>query len=293
MDRPRTIVITGANTGIGAAAARELARPGVHLVLACRSEEKTRPVLEQLRALGARASFARLDLGDLGQATAAARALAAEDAPLDLLVDNAGLGGQRGLTKDGYELAFGTNHLGHFAFTLPLLPRLARARGRVVVVSSANHLHPRAIPWEHLREPTRTYTGMAEYGVSKLCNVLFAAELRRRHPEVTAVAMHPGRLASDIWRRVPQPFRYVLPTLLAMQSVEYGGRMIVHACEADLSGADAPVYLSLDRPGRVNPLALREDLASELWDYSARAVAPFAEASSASASHDASAAGGA
>ena len=117
-----TVLITGANTGIGAACALALARPGTRLVLACRSEEKTAPVLERARAAGAEAEFLKLDLADLAQADGAARAFAARNERLDVLIDNAGLAGRRGVTRDGYELAFGTNHLGHFAFTLPLLP---------------------------------------------------------------------------------------------------------------------------------------------------------------------------
>jgi len=271
--RTRRILLTGANTGIGAACAVSLARPGVHLVLACRSEEKTAPVLAAARDRGARATFVRLDLADLAQTRATARALADDPEPLDLLVDNAGLAGQRGLTRDGYELAFGTNHLGHFAFTLPLLPRLARARGRVVVVASGSHRGVKEIPWSRLREPTASVSGFPEYQVSKLCNILFTAELRRRAPEITAVSMNPGRIATDIWRRVPQPFRTLLPALLAMKPVSFGGDALVHATEAPLDGEGAPLYLDKKRTVAPSDLALREDLADELWRYSERAVA--------------------
>ncbi len=278
MKRPektsRTIVITGANTGIGAACAVQLARPGTHLVLACRSEEKTRPVLEQLREKGATASFLALDLADLARAASAGEALAAKHGAIDLLVDNAGLGGKKGLTADGYELAFGTNHLGHFAFTTPLVGAVVRARGRIVVVSSGNHLKAtKGIPFADLQRPTQSFSGMPEYGVSKLCNVLFTAELRRRYPEISAVSMNPGSIASDIWRTVPQPLRAVLPFLLSMKPVEVGGEYLVHACEVALDGPDAPIYFHKGEPKAANPLALREDLAAELWAYSEDAVA--------------------
>lgn len=269
----RTILITGANTGIGAACAVAMAGPGVHLVLACRSAEKTAPVLEAVRAAGGRASFHALDLSDVRAAAAAGRELAGEHAELDLLINNAGLAGQRGKTRDGFELAFGVNHLGHFAFTLPLLPALEAASGRIVNVSSGNHYKARAIPWDHLTEATRSYTGLPEYGVSKLCNVLFTAELRRRHPGITAVSMNPGRIATDIFRRMPAPLFAVLKLVLPMASVEVGGARLKHAATVELTGGDAPLYFDRETPRAVNPVGLREDLATELWDYSMKAIA--------------------
>jgi NAD(P)-dependent dehydrogenase (short-subunit alcohol dehydrogenase family) len=273
MSTSRTVVVTGSNTGIGAACALLLAKPEVHIVLACRSEDKAAPVLARLRERGATASFLRLDLGDLAQSSAAGEELAERHEAIDLVINNAGLAGRRGLTADGYELAFGTNHLGHFAFTLPILSRVERARGRIVNVSSGNHLKPKDLPWSALRVGTRSLSGMPEYGVSKLCNVLFTAELRRRAPEITAISMNPGRIASDIWRSVPRPLRAVLPTLLAMKPVEVGGAYLVHAAEVALDGAGAPLYVDRGKAKAANPLALREDLASELWAYSTDAVA--------------------
>ncbi|MEZ4391127.1 MAG: SDR family NAD(P)-dependent oxidoreductase [Polyangiales bacterium] len=272
MNDRRTLVITGANTGIGAAAAAQLARPGVRLILACRSEEKTRPVLDRLREAGAEARFVALDLTDLAGARRAGEALARELDGLDVLINNAGLAGQRGLTRDGYELAFGVNHLGHFAFTRALLPRLRARRGRVVNVSSGSHRRAREIPWGRLREATRSVSGLDEYGVSKLCNLLFTAELRRREPELSAVALNPGRIASDIWRRVPPGARTLLPWLLRMKPVSFGGATLVHAAEVEL-GDDAPLYFNKQRAEAPSPLALREDLARALWDYSLDACA--------------------
>src|SRR6516225_5809335 len=107
-------VITGANTGIGRVTAEKLAERGAEVTLACRSEEKTLPVLDAIRAAGGKADFDRLDLADLPSVRASADRLAARGRPLDVLVANAGLAGPRGLTKDGFELIFGTNHLGHF-----------------------------------------------------------------------------------------------------------------------------------------------------------------------------------
>ena len=273
-----TILITGANTGIGAACALSMARPGRRLVLACRSEERTRPVLDGIRERGAEAEFLALDLGDLGGAERAARTFAEREQKLDLLIANAGLAGQHGLTRDGYELAFGTNHLGHFAFTLPLLPLLERGSwrddgtGRIVVVSSGSHRQAREVPWSRLREKTASFSGMPEYAVSKLCNVIFAAELRRRTP-LAVIALHPGRIASDIWRPVPSWFRGPLERLLAMEPVEAGGDALVNATEIDLRREGAPLYLHVRAPRGLNSVALRQDLGTALWDFSALAVA--------------------
>jgi NAD(P)-dependent dehydrogenase (short-subunit alcohol dehydrogenase family) len=273
MNPKRTLLVTGANTGIGAACVVLLARPGVHLLLACRSEAKTQPVLDRVRALGATADFVALDLADLAASAGAGEHLAAAGVPIDVLINNAGLGGQRGITRDGYELAFGVNHLGHFAFTLPLLDGLAQRGGRVVNVASGNHHRARSIPWHALRSETRTRTGLDEYSVSKLCNVLFTAELRRRYEGVGAVSLNPGRIASDIWRSVPWPLRPIMERVLPMRPVEFGGQTLVHASEVPLDGNEAPLYFNKMVVEAPNPLALREDLARELWAYSLNAVA--------------------
>lgn len=272
MNEKRAVfVITGANTGIGAACARELARPGVEIVLACRSEEKARPVLDEVRARGATATFLPLVLGSLGASRASANELAARVPAIDLLVNNAGVAGGRGATDDGYELAFGVNHLGHYAFTLPLLPALEAARGRIVNVSSGNHYFPKRLDLAAVRGPTTSRTGLPEYGVSKLANVLFTAELRRRYPRVESVAVNPGRIASDIWRSVPSPLRRVLPWLLRMGTVETGGHTLVHAARVALD--DELLYLHRLAPKRPSPLATSPALAAELWAFSERAVA--------------------
>jgi NAD(P)-dependent dehydrogenase (short-subunit alcohol dehydrogenase family) len=132
--------------------------------------------------------------------------------PLHVLINNAGVAGRRGLTKDGFELLFGVNHLGHFALTTELLECLAASQARVVNVASDAHLQAPGIDFDRLRRPARTIAAMREYAVSKLCNVVFTQELARRlaGTGVTAYALHPGVVASDIWRRVPWPVRPLL-----------------------------------------------------------------------------------
>jgi NAD(P)-dependent dehydrogenase (short-subunit alcohol dehydrogenase family) len=273
----RVIVITGSNTGIGRAAALQLAAPGKHLILANRSRDKTEPVLAQLRAKGAEATFLPLDLGDLRAATRAGEALRDEFHAVDAIINNAGLAGTRGLTRDGFELAFGTNHLGHFAFCAPMLDRLADRGGVMVNVSSGNHYRADTIPFDELREKTRTRTGLPEYSVSKLCNVLYTAELRRRYPSLRSVSVHPGRIRSDVWRSVPEPVRTLLPFVLRMETVEVGGDALVRALRA-AEGAEhtaireLPLYFHQFEIRDVNPAALDLDLAQRLWRYSEAAM---------------------
>jgi NAD(P)-dependent dehydrogenase (short-subunit alcohol dehydrogenase family) len=156
---------------------------------------------------------------------------------------------------------------------MPLLPALEAAEGRIVNVSSGNHYKAKRIPWSDLSTTTRSYTGLPEYGVSKLCNVLFTAELRRRHPRITAVSMNPGRIATDIFRRMPAPLFAAVKLVLPMASVDVGGARLKHVATVDLSGSDAPLYFDRETPRAANPVGLRADLAAELWDFSLKAIA--------------------
>ncbi|MDQ3367222.1 MAG: SDR family NAD(P)-dependent oxidoreductase, partial [Myxococcota bacterium] len=231
----RVAVITGANIGIGRAVAEDLARRGARLRLLCRSLAKAAPVVDELRALAGHADIFTIecDLGSLASVRTAAAALLARDEPLHLLVNNAGVGGQRGLTADGFELHFGVNHLGHFLLTALLLDRLrASAPARIVHVASNSHLGARGIDWDAIRRTTTSVTGMAEYRVSKLANVLFSNELARRlaGTQVTSAAVNPGRVASNIWQRMPWPFRQLFK--LTMLTTAEGAHSTLHAATA-------------------------------------------------------------
>jgi NAD(P)-dependent dehydrogenase (short-subunit alcohol dehydrogenase family) len=211
----RTFLVTGGNTGIGLATATELARRGGKVYVACRSEAKGSHAVASIVAATGNADvvYLPLDLADLGSVRACADAFLATGEPLDVLINNAGVAGHRGLTGDGFELTFGVNHLGHFALTMALLDRLAESGpARVVCVSSDAHYQAKGIDFTALRRRTRGITGLQAYAVSKLCNVLFAQELARRAENrgITTYALHPGVVASDIWRRVPWPVRSMM-----------------------------------------------------------------------------------
>ena len=265
-------VVTGANTGIGKETVRALAARGARVVLAARSADKTRPVIDELaRATGNdRLEFLALDLGELASVRKAAAELLARDLPIHVLVNNAGVAGVRGQTKDGFELAFGTNHLGHFLFTTLLLDRIRKSGpARIVNVSSASHYSARRIDWEALRRPTRSTTGLDEYAVSKLANVLFTKELARRLPatEVTTYALHPGVIASDIWqRRVPR-FLAAIPKLF-MKSTADGARTSIYCAASSACAGETGLYYTDSKVKRPSRLADDTALAAELWQRS-------------------------
>lgn len=267
----RVYIVTGANTGIGRVAARELAKKGAHVLLACRSAQKTQPVLDEIFKImpDAKAEHLPLDLGDLASVRASAQAFLERKLPLHCLINNAGLAGQRGVTNDGFELAFGTNHLGHFSFTLLLLETLkASAPSRIVNVASEAHYRPKTIDWEALREPTQTVTGFHEYAVSKLANVLFTKELARRleGTGVTAYALHPGAVATDVWRRVPVGLRGLLK--LFMKSSEDGAKTTIYCATEPTLASQTGRYYDDCKERQPNPLAEDRRLASELWSRS-------------------------
>lgn len=261
----RTFCITGANTGIGRDTALALARRGGRLILLNRSLDRTEPVLAEINALGADATFVPCDLADLDSVRVAADDVVALGEPVHVLINNAGVAGQRGQTAQGFELAFGVNHLGHFLLTTRLLD-LLRDSGpaRVVCVSSDSHYAPDGIDFDAVVGSTTSITGMPEYGVSKLANVLFAQELARREDptRLTAYSLHPGVIASDIWRRVPWPIRPVMTWF--MKSTEEGAQTSLH-CATDPSVADETGHFYVDCRRKAPSEAATPELASELW----------------------------
>lgn len=268
----RVALVTGANTGIGLVTARELQKRGAHVFIACRSAARARAALDSIRGgLGTAAGCVpievlALDLGDFDSVRQCAQAFAARGIPLHLLINNAGLAGARGLTQSGFELAFGTNHLGHFLLTQLLLDRVkSSGPARIVTVASRAHTRVDGIDWDALREPTKTVAGVPEYSVSKLANVLFSAELSRRlaGSGVTTYSLHPGVVASDVWRAVPWPFRSLIK--LAMISTEEGAATTLHCASAVAAGRETGLYYDkcqVKTPSRVGQDAA---LAAELW----------------------------
>jgi retinol dehydrogenase 12 len=270
-------VITGANTGIGRVTAIELAQKGARVFLTGRSEEKTRPVLAEIarKAPAANPEFLPLDLADLESVRRCANDFLRRGLRLELLVNNAGLAGQRGYTKSGFELAFGVNHVGHFLFTQLLLDRIKQsAPARIVTVASQAHYRVKTIDFDAVRRPTRSLTGLHEYGVSKLANVLFSAELARHlaGSGVTTYAVHPGVVASEIWRRIPLPFRWLMKR--SMISPEEGARTSLYCATSPELASQTGLYYDRCRPKTPSAAAQDTALAAELWRRSEEWIRP-------------------
>lgn len=217
----RTAIITGANTGLGFETARMLAQRGANVILACRNlgkgSEAMRRILE-LRPTGS-VTLESLDLSDLGSVASFAQKMLATQPRIDLLINNAGvMVPPRGKTAQGFELQFGTNHLGHFALTAPLLPRLAKQPGARVVVVASMAQRFGTISVEDPNWERRRYNGWLAYGQSKLANMMFALELQRRltraESSLIATAAHPGWTATDLQRS--DPMSNLLNPMLAM-----------------------------------------------------------------------------
>ncbi|MFF9626454.1 oxidoreductase [Streptomyces griseosporeus] len=232
----RTAVVTGANSGIGFVTADALARAGARVVLAVRDEERGKAAAGRMSGA---TEVRRLDLADL----ASVREFAAGwDGPLDLLINNAGvmmLPRQR--TRDGFEMQFGTNHLGHFALTNLLLPHVT---DRVVTVASSAHRWPgAAIHFDDL-DLAAGYNPQRAYAQSKLANLLFTLELQRRLTEagsaVRAVAAHPGWAATNLQSHAGNPATRLLMQLgnrLLAQSDRAGALPTLYAAVEDVPGA--------------------------------------------------------
>jgi len=273
----RTFLVTGANSGIGRAMVEALAARGGHVVLAARSEERTRPVLDGIRAQrpSAAVEFLQVDVSDLASVRRAAATYLATGRPLDVLVNNAGVGGTNGLSADGFDLTYATNHIGPFLLTSLLLPAIERApQGRIVNVSSIGHMQVKRIDWtllERRTEPRKS--GFLDYAITKLMNILHAKELARRltGTRVTTYALHPGGVKSNIWRSLPRPVQWGLKLFLI--SNEEGAKTQLYCATApELAGVSGRYY---DKSREVPPNRLAEDpaLARELWTRTESAIA--------------------
>jgi retinol dehydrogenase-12 len=265
----RTFFVTGANSGIGRAMAEALAARGGCVVLAARSEERTRPVLEAIRRRypAREPRFVKIDVSDLTSVRRATEVFLASGHPVDVLVNNAGIAGTRALSKDGFDLTYATNYIGPFLLTNLLLSKLLESpQGRIVNVASVGHMTVKQVDWSGLeRRTTPKRSGFPEYAVTKLMNVLHAKELARRlsGTRATTYAVHPGAVASNIWRAIPRPAQWVMK--LFMLSNEEGAKTPLYCATAAELATVTGRYYDTCREVPPNPLANDEALAQELW----------------------------
>jgi len=278
-----TVVVTGANSGLGLAATREFARAGAHVVMACRDLERAEAARDDVRGdvPGASLTVRELDLAALESVRAFADRLADDTGRVDVLCNNAGVMAiPRAETADGFETQFGVNHLGHFALTGHLLASLRAAPApRVVTQSSGIHARGR-IDFDDLHGEA-DYDPWDAYARSKLANLLFAYELDRRS-DVTSVGCHPGYAATNLQRRSAEGrgsrLRLALmkaANVVLAQSAERGALPMLYAATADdVAGGDyaGPGGLGNMRGApevqRSSGRSYDEETAERLWDVS-------------------------
>lgn len=275
----RTVIVTGANTGIGLETARELANKGAWVIMACRDLDKGRVAMENILAetAGAAVSVEQLDLSDLRNVEAFAARFSEQHDRLDLLILNAGvMVPPESKTAQGFELQFGVNHLGHFALTGALLPLVQATDGSRIVVVSSTAATRGAIDFDDLQFEKRGYQPWPAYGQSKLANQLFTLELQRRlkaaGSSVLVTAAHPGWTATDLQRTSPtakflnrffamDPPQGALPTLRAAVDPEVTG--------GEYYGPDGFMQMR-GHPKRIEMVkrAYDDEVARWLWEVS-------------------------
>jgi NAD(P)-dependent dehydrogenase (short-subunit alcohol dehydrogenase family) len=280
----RVAVVTGANSGIGLPAARDLAGAGARVVLACRNVDKGAAARREIEAAvpDAAVEVGELDLGSLDSVRAFAERFSADHDRLDLLINNAGvMAPPRGETSDGFELQFGTNHLGHFALTGLLIGAMeGRADARVVTVTSSAHWYGR-INFDNLHGERR-YSRWLAYGQSKLANILFALELDRRlraaASAIRSLAAHPGYAATKLQSTGPPALEsvvFAVSNRVFAQSADMGALPTLYAATyPGLEGGTlvGPGGIAEQRghPKPVKPRGVAHDeaLAQRLWEVS-------------------------
>lgn len=242
-----------------------MSRLGFHVVAAGRSEKRTMRTVEAIREQGGSAEFLPLDLASLDSCRTAASAFVAGGRELDVLINNAGVGPVKGLTRDGYEIHFGINHLGHFMLTHGLRESF-RPGTRVVQLSSQMHHRANGIDFERLQGIAGSFYGLDEYAVSKLANILFVRELARRDRDIRAFSVHPGLVATRI---IPW---YVRP-LVRLRSLTpaQGADTAVWCATAPELAQRSGLYYSHRSVAVPSAAGVDDGLAGRLWEFSERA----------------------
>ncbi len=259
-------MVTGPSSGIGREVALALGNLGFHVIAAGRSPQRVGVVVDQIRAGGGSAEVLVLDLASLQSVGEAARQIG--DRPVDVLINNAGVGVPRGLTREGFQLQFGINHLGHFMLTRELRGNLVPG-ARIIQVSSEYHRRASGIDFDLVRRPARRFKGLEAYASSKLANILFIRELARREPQWHAFAVHPGLVDTGIF----PSWAMIFIRRNALTPAEGADTIVWAATAPELEKASGGYYSR--RQERVpSEVALDDALAAELWRRSEEWCAP-------------------
>ncbi|XP_027131135.1 retinol dehydrogenase 13 isoform X1 [Larimichthys crocea] len=278
----KTVLITGANTGIGKETSRDLARRGARVVMACRDLTRAEQAAEEIRRSTGNGNVAirHLDLASLYSVRQFAKDFLDSEDRLDVLINNAGvMMCPKSLTEDGFETQLAVNHLGHFLLTNLLLPKLkSSAHSRVVTVSSIAHRGGH-IDFDDLFFSRKPYSSLQSYKQSKLANILFTRELARRlrGSGVSSFCLHPGVIFTELGRHFQSSFPVlglllIPPSLLLMKTPAQGSQTTVYCAVTpgleELSGR----YFSDCAEKKVAPEGRDDEVARRLWEESARLV---------------------
>lgn len=271
----KTILITGANTGIGLATAETFVKDGHHVILACRNQTKAIQAKKQLDALGTgKIDTITLDLNDLSQITQTAETLLGQLEKLDVLINNAGMmTPQLEATADGFEKQIGVNYIGPFLLTMKLLPLIKKAeQGRIIHLASMMHLLGKIDVDQFKADQVKNYNGVRSYANSKLANLLFSNTLAQQlqGSSVTSNALHPGGVDSEIYRELPK-YQYnalklfLIPTSKPAELIK---KMAFSAEWAQRNGD----YASLQTPALKSRKAKDRELGQCLFDQTLQLV---------------------
>ena len=272
----KTVVITGATSGIGAVAARRLAERGARIVIVARDRQRAEQTLRALRTANPAAAHSAhfADLSRLRDMKRVAAEILAAQSRIDVLINNAGaIVSRNQLTEDGLGVMFATNHMSYFVITDLLLERLRAAGGGARIVCTASAAHQRArLDFEHLQDQ-KGYTG---YGTTKLCNILFTRELARRiaGSGVTANCLHPGFVATRFGDGAGGPMRLgiaIAKRLFALSPEEGAKTMVYLASSPEVEGRSGGYY-SHCAPAVPSAQAQSDENARRLWELSARSA---------------------
>ncbi|XP_038075404.1 retinol dehydrogenase 12-like [Patiria miniata] len=283
----KTVLITGANTGIGKETARDLVRRGARVIVACRDIAKAEAAVADIRKDTGSDNLVvvKLDLASLASVRECAKKIKAEEPRLNILINNAGIMMcPAWKTEDGFEMQFGVNHLGHFLLTNLLLDLIkSSAPARIVNVSSIGHDFFGKMWWEDINMRTN-YDPIAAYGQSKLANVLFTRELGKRlkGSGVTTYALHPGNVSTELSRYVADAVNLLWRIITRFMSTPFGKFMTktpvqgaqtsIYCAVAEELAETTGLYFSDCAPAKASKLAMDDDSARRLWELSAEMV---------------------
>uniref|UniRef100_T1IKE2 Retinol dehydrogenase n=1 Tax=Strigamia maritima TaxID=126957 RepID=T1IKE2_STRMM len=285
----KTVIVTGSNTGIGKETARDFFRRGARVILACRDLDKAVHAARDIESTAPqfkdRVVVRHLDLADFASIREFAKYILTTEDRIDILVNNAGMVSGQNKTADGFDMVFGTNHLGHFLLTNLLLDKIVDcAPSRIINVASLAHKYG-TMHWDDLNLNVKgAYSPYAAYCQSKLANILFTKELARRlkGTGVTVYSLHPGAVKTEIARHSHDVFPAFLHTifdvlglilsLLFTKTAEQGAQTTIHCAVSEKVANQTGLYYSDCGVTTPSTFALNEDYAKKLWIMSAEMV---------------------